>query len=385
MPDPDGSLRAHFEYGFRSAQSTPLISRSGRILGMFSTHWKMRRELNERELRFLDLLARQAADLIERTQGEAELRQRELELRESDRHKDEFIAVLAHELRNPLVPIRNGIELLKTSRTRPELLESVRPMMERQIAHMVRLIDDLLDVARISAGKIELQRQRVTLGSVITSAVEATRTAIDNARLDLKLEITDADVLLDVDPTRISQVIANILQNATKFTPARRTASAWPPAAARPVASRAGREIGHQHFRHGRRHPSGPVAARLRPVCPVRQPLARPPGRAGHRTGDRPATGGDARRQHRGAQRRRESRQRVRHYAAQRRAPSTRRGSPCVRRNARPPCEGLDVVIVDDNQDAADSMALLVQLEGARHARGLRRRATAWRRREVAA
>lgn len=220
LPDPDGSLRAHFEFGFRCAQSTPLISRSGQVLGMFSTHWKTRRELNERELRFLDLLARQAADLIERIHGENELRQREFELREADRHKDEFIAVLAHELRNPLVPIRNGIELLKNSRARPELVDTVRPMMERQIAHMVHLIDDLLDVARISAGKIELQRQRVSLSSIITGAAEANRAAIDSSRLELRVDLPEPDVMLDVDATRISQVISNILQNASKFTPA---------------------------------------------------------------------------------------------------------------------------------------------------------------------
>jgi signal transduction histidine kinase len=220
LPDPDGSLRKHLEHGFRAAQSTPLISRSGRVLGMFSTHWKERRELSERELRFLDLLARQAADLIERMQGEAELRQREQQLRESDRHKDEFIAVLAHELRNPLVPIRNGIELLKNARSRPHLVDSVRPMMERQIGHMVRLIDDLLDVARISAGKIELKHQRVELSAVIAGAVEATRAALDAAHLDLTLEVADPHLLLDIDPTRISQVVANILQNASKFTPA---------------------------------------------------------------------------------------------------------------------------------------------------------------------
>lgn len=220
LPDPDGSLRKHFEYGFRAAQSTPLVSRSGVVLGMFSTHWKQRRELPEREQRFLDLLARQAADLIERTLGEAELRKREQELRESDRHKDEFIAVLAHELRNPLVPIRNGIELLKNARAKPGMVDSVRPMMERQIGHMVRLIDDLLDVARISAGKIELRRERVPLSTLIATAVEATRTALEAAKLELTLDVAESEVLLDVDPTRISQVISNILQNASKFTPA---------------------------------------------------------------------------------------------------------------------------------------------------------------------
>jgi PAS domain S-box-containing protein len=217
--DPDGGLRAHRDSGLLAAQSTPLMSRSGRVLGMFSTHWKSRRALTEREMRFLDLLARQAADLIERMQGDEALHQRERELRESDRRKDEFIAVLAHELRNPLVPIRNGIQLLKGASIRPELIESVRPMMERQIGHMVRLIDDLLDVARIAAGKIELKRERVALSTIVAEAVDANRSAIDGEGLDLKVELPSADVMLTVDPVRIAQVVSNVLHNATKFTP----------------------------------------------------------------------------------------------------------------------------------------------------------------------
>ncbi|HEV8444294.1 MAG TPA: response regulator [Steroidobacteraceae bacterium] len=357
LPDPDGSLRAHFEYGFRSAQSTPLISRAGQMLGMFSTHWRLRRELTERELRFLDLLARQAADLIERTQGEAELRQRELELRESDRHKDEFIAVLAHELRNPLVPIRNGIELLKNSRSHPELLDSVRPMMERQIAHMVRLIDDLLDVARISAGKIELQRQRVTLGSVMTSAIEATRTAIENARLELKLEINDADVTLNVDPTRLSQVLSNILQNATKFTPPRGQVR---------VATRLGAVHGEEKLVISIADTGIGIAADQLPR--VFDLFAQSATRVRGHQGGLGIGLAIARRlveMHGGSI--------VAHSPGENRgsefvitlptARDSRTAEPEVK-EARATLDGLDVLIVDDNQDAADSMALLVQLEG---------------------
>ena len=217
--DPDGSSRAHRDVGLLAAQSTPLMSRSGRVLGMFSTHWRTNRALTDREMRFLDLLARQAADLIERMQGDEALHQRELELRESDRRKDEFIAVLAHELRNPLVPIRNGIQLLKNASTRPELVESVRPMMERQIGHMVRLIDDLLDVARIAAGKIELKRERAALSTIVAAAVDPNRSALERGKIELKVELPSTDVILNVDPTRIAQVISNVLDNATKFTP----------------------------------------------------------------------------------------------------------------------------------------------------------------------
>lgn len=142
------------------------------------------------------------------------------ELRESDRRKDEFLAVLAHELRNPLVPIRTGIDLLKDAHDRPELIDTVRPMMQRQVDHMVRLIDDLLDVSRINSGKIELHRQPVTLGSVIESAVEINRSAIEAAKLAFTVNLHEPQLLLHVDPTRFTQVISNLLQNAAKFTPA---------------------------------------------------------------------------------------------------------------------------------------------------------------------
>jgi signal transduction histidine kinase/CheY-like chemotaxis protein len=217
--DADGSSRLHLEFGFRSAQSTPLLSRSGRALGMFSTHWRTHRRLADRQWRFLDLLARQAADLIERTHAEKALRASELELRQADKRKDEFIAMLAHELRNPLVPIRTGVELLKRAREQPSLIETIRPMVERQIVHMVRLIDDLLDVSRITSGKIELRRQDASLSSLVGNAIEANRDAIAAAKLELAVSLSDPHLTLHVDPTRFAQILSNLLQNAAKFTP----------------------------------------------------------------------------------------------------------------------------------------------------------------------
>ena len=217
-PDPDGSNRLHLEAGMRCAQSTPLISRSGRPLGMFSTHWRKRRELSERELRFLDLLGRQAADLMERQQVQDALLASERELREEARRKDEFIAVLAHELRNPLAPIRSGIHLLRRAANDPQLLERVRPMMERQVNHIVRLVDDLLDVSRISSGKIQLRKEKVSLQSLVDSALEAHRGAIAASGIAIQVELDDPARELDVDPTRVSQVISNVLHNAAKFT-----------------------------------------------------------------------------------------------------------------------------------------------------------------------
>lgn len=188
-------------------------------MGMFSTHWHAPRELSERELRFLDLLGRQAADLIERIEVQEALRSSEKALREGARRKDEFLAVLAHELRNPLAPIRTGTDLLKRAMHEP-IVAKVQPMMERQTTHMVRLIDDLLDVSRITSDKVVLQYETVTLGSLVETAVEANRSALAAAGLELTVQIDDPQRRLCVDATRMSQVLSNILHNAVKFTPA---------------------------------------------------------------------------------------------------------------------------------------------------------------------
>jgi len=209
--DPDGSLRLHLKNGLRGGQSTPLVTRAGQPLGMFSTHWRTPRELSEREGRFLDLLSRQASDLIERLRADHTLR-------EADRRKNEFIAMLAHELRNPLVPIRTGVKLLANAQ-QPGLVEKLRPMMDRQVEHMVRLIDDLLDVSRITSGKITLQRRRISLEGAITPAIDAHREALAAGRFDFTLDIADPHYVLDVDPIRFAQVVSNLLHNATKYTP----------------------------------------------------------------------------------------------------------------------------------------------------------------------
>lgn len=217
LPDPDGSNLWYRDAGLQCAQSTPLHSRSGQPLGMFSTHWREPRELSEREVRFLDLLGRQAADLIERIRGQEALQASERELREGARRKDEFLAVLAHELRNPLAPIRSGVELLKSAPD-VERARSVLPMMERQVNHVVRLIDDLLDVSRITSGKLELKHQTVGLQSLVDSALEAQSGAIAAAGLHLHVQVDNPDRQLIIDPTRMSQVLSNIVHNATKFT-----------------------------------------------------------------------------------------------------------------------------------------------------------------------
>ena len=138
---------------------------------------------------------------------------------EADRRKTEFLATLAHELRNPLAPIRNGLEILKAT----ELAgagRQARAIMERQVLHLVRLIDDLMDVSRIASGKMELRKMRVELRSVIDSAIEASQPAIAAANHELCVNVPQNGAQLDADPVRLAQIFSNLFINAAKYTPA---------------------------------------------------------------------------------------------------------------------------------------------------------------------
>lgn len=158
-------------------------------------------------------------DQTDRKRLEDELRKIAADLSEADRRKTEFLATLGHELRNPLAPIRTGLEVMRLARDEPETIEEVRLTMERQTHQMMRLIDDLLDVSRITRGKLELRRSMVVLGDVIASAVEATRPFIDDARHELTVEIPEKPIELYGDPHRLAQVFSNLLNNAAKYTP----------------------------------------------------------------------------------------------------------------------------------------------------------------------
>lgn len=139
-------------------------------------------------------------------------------LQQADRRKDEFLATLAHELRNPLAPIRNSLQVLKMPRVDPTMAEQTRAMMERQVHHLVRLVDDLLDVSRVMRGKIELRRESVELATIIARAVETVKPLIDVQGHDLNLSVTWESLLLDADPVRLTQVVGNLLTNSAKYT-----------------------------------------------------------------------------------------------------------------------------------------------------------------------
>jgi len=138
-------------------------------------------------------------------------------LQEADQRKDEFLAMLAHELRNPLAPIRTAVQLLRLKELESHQRSRARDVIERQVEHLVTLIDDLLDVSRITRGMITLQREPVLVGAIVARAVETTRPAIDANHHELTLDLPDELIAVDGDKTRLVQVLANILHNASKF------------------------------------------------------------------------------------------------------------------------------------------------------------------------
>jgi PAS domain S-box-containing protein len=139
-------------------------------------------------------------------------------LADADRRKDEFLAMLAHELRNPLTPVHNGLHVLRKYCEKSEAAHRAGDMMERQLGHLVRLVDDLMDVSRIATGRIEVKQQRVDLAVLLDCAVEESRHLIDAAGLELRVEISEQPLTLHADPVRLSQAFTNLLNNAAKYT-----------------------------------------------------------------------------------------------------------------------------------------------------------------------
>jgi signal transduction histidine kinase len=208
------ALENHRKMGIRAMQSTPLVSRGGAILGMMSTHWRYPHQPSERDLNLLDVLARQAADLIERSQAEESLRQ-------ADRRKDEFLAMLGHELRNPLGIISTSAQILRrlvaVSASRAEELRDI-DIIERQVTHTSQMLDDLLDISRISTGKIQLKKRCWDLRDIVRQTVEDYRERFVESSVGLELHLPDCAVSIMGDRTRLAQLLGNLLHNANKFT-----------------------------------------------------------------------------------------------------------------------------------------------------------------------
>ena len=150
--------------------------------------------------------------------NEEELRRRAEEITAADRRKDQFLAMLAHELRNPLAPIRNAVELMRQVETGDPSFQPSREMVERQVKNLARLVDDLLDVSRINQGSIRLRKEVLDLRTILERAVDATRPLIESRAHELSLDLPREPVRLEADPTRLEQIVANLLNNAAKYT-----------------------------------------------------------------------------------------------------------------------------------------------------------------------
>jgi signal transduction histidine kinase/ActR/RegA family two-component response regulator len=182
-------------------------------IGAIGAYWAGRHQATPEELQILQDLGVSAAMAF------ANVRLIE-ELKAASRRKDEFLSMLAHELRNPLAPLRNGLHVLRLRGGVSQTVEQVGELMERQVEHLARIVDDLLDVARFTSGKIALQRERLDLARVVRHAVEDRRSVLEAASLSLLLELPETPVWITGDPTRLVQALGNVLDNAGKFTPA---------------------------------------------------------------------------------------------------------------------------------------------------------------------
>lgn len=206
-----GEKEAAQRAGFRAVHATPLITRAGDMLGVLSTHFREPHKPSDREMHLIELCARQAVDFIENARLYRQLW-------EADRRKDEFLATLAHELRNPLAPISNSLHLLRLTGDLNPGAERVRQIMERQVGYMVRLVDDLLEISRVTRGTVELRKEPIDLAAIINSAVEMSRPQIEAGGHQLAVSIHSEKMTLEADPVRLTQVISNLLNNAAKYT-----------------------------------------------------------------------------------------------------------------------------------------------------------------------
>jgi len=184
------------EWRWLESRAQPRFSASGEFLGMVGS----------------------SPDITERKQAEAKLRQIAADLSESDRRKSEFVAMLAHELRNPLAPIRNMLQVIKLKGDDQNAVANASQVIERQVVQMVRLVDDLLDVSRVSRGTIELRRERVDLAFIIRQAEEAVSPHCESFNHELIVTLPSQPVEVDGDAVRLIQVVSNLLTNACKFT-----------------------------------------------------------------------------------------------------------------------------------------------------------------------
>src|SRR5690606_17820151 len=210
-PTPPEALRAVRP---RSFVAVPLVI-GERTLGALTLASRTR-NFDDLDVSIATELATHAATAIENARLFEDARKARHEAEEANRAKDQFLAMLGHELRNPLAPLVTAIELMRMRA--PGQLERERAVIERQVDHLGRLVDDLLDVSRITRGKIDLRRERVALASIVAKAIEQTSPLFEAHRHRLTVDVP-TELCVYGDPTRLAQIVANLLSNAAKYTP----------------------------------------------------------------------------------------------------------------------------------------------------------------------
>lgn len=192
--------------------------RGNRPFGLLGVYTRAPRRFTQDEHQYIQALADIIGTAAERKHLDAELRLRVGELAEADRRKDEFLAMLAHELRNPLAPVRNAVQILQATYTHDPVVTRLAEMLNRQVGHMVHMVDDLLDVSRFTRGKVELRKESLVLADAVARAVETARPLIDARRHTIEVSVSAEPIHLDADPTRLTQILGNLLNNAAKYT-----------------------------------------------------------------------------------------------------------------------------------------------------------------------
>ena len=334
--------------GVRAIYHLPLIDRSGVVLAVLSLYFPAPRPPRHQELAFAELASRQAADFVEHARLFHELQQ-------ADQAKNDFLATLAHELRNPLAPIRNTVETLQRSGQQPAPLRAALAMMDRQLSHMTRLIDDLLDVSRITQNKLQLRKERIELADVLHAAVEASRPLLTERGHDFGVDLPPEPLVLEADLTRLSQVLENLLNNAAKYTERG--------GRIRLAARRDGREAVITVRDNGIGIPAELQGRIFEMFAQVDRSLERSEGGLGiglHLAQRLVAMhGGSLSVRSDGSQQGSEFQVRL---------PLPATPPPAARPEGEPsrslPASSLRILIVDDNRDAADSLGLLLGLPG---------------------
>ncbi|MFL5329371.1 MAG: ATP-binding protein [Gemmataceae bacterium] len=211
----DNLLRAH---GIASGLAVRIADQHRRLLGLIGIYTREPHSFTDDEVKYVQALSDVLGVAAERKRLERELELRISQLRDADRRKDEFLAMLAHELRNPLAPVRNGIQIFRSRCQDDPVIDRLGEMMTRQISQLTRMIDDLLDVSRIAGGKVLLHKEDSDLRVMVASAVDTVRPVIENRHHELTLSFENEPIFLSVDPTRFIQILGNLINNAAKYT-----------------------------------------------------------------------------------------------------------------------------------------------------------------------